>query len=189
MHSLEKFGTFFGLRLAHILFGATEEVSLLLQRKDIAIQDALAGVDTAKAYVKRLHSEDEFERFHDATVKLAEQLSINQPVLPRQRRCPARFQEGASPHEYPSPRDFYCHMFFEACDLLITELEDRFESQHIPSVLSLEKAIVKAANGDDFESEVAHLRESCYKHDIEWSDLMRHLPMLQDIMKKDTIVK
>ena len=61
-------------------------------------------------------------------------------------------------------------MFFEACDLLITELEDRFESQHIPSVLSLEKAIVKAANGDDFESEVAHLRESCYKHDIEWSD-------------------
>ena len=52
-------------------------------------------------------------------------------------------------------------------------------------MLSLEKAIVKAANGDDFESEVAHLRESCYKHDIEWSDLMRHLPMLQDIMKKD----
>ena len=84
LHSLEKFGTFFGLRLAHILFGATEEVSLLLQRKDIAIQDALAGVETAKAYFKRLRSEDEFERFYDATVKLAEQLSINQPVLPRQ---------------------------------------------------------------------------------------------------------
>ena len=189
LHSLEKFGTFLGLRLAHIVIGATEEVSLLLQRKDIAIQDALAAVDTAKAYFKRLRSEDEFERFYDATVKLAEQLSINQPVLPGQRRCPARFQEGASPHEYPSPRDFYRHMFFEACDLLSTELEDRFESQHILSVLSLEKAIVKAANGDDFESEVAHLRESCYKHDIEWSDLMRHLPMLQDIMKKDTIVK
>ena len=136
-------------------------------------------MDTAKAYFKRLRSEDEFERFYDATVKLAEQLSINQPVLPRRRRCPARFQEGASPHEYPSPRDFYRHMFFEACDLLITELE----SHHIPSVLSLEKAIVKAANGDDFESEVAHLRESCYKHDIEWSDLMRHLPMLQDITR------
>ena len=36
---------------------------------------------------------------------------------------------------------------------------------------------------------VAHLRESCYKHDIDWSDLMRHLPMLQDIIRKDTSVK
>jgi deoxyribose-phosphate aldolase len=37
LHSLEKFNTLFGLRLAHTLFGATEEVSLLLQKKDIAI--------------------------------------------------------------------------------------------------------------------------------------------------------
>ena len=71
-------------------------------------------------------------------------------------------------------------MFFEACDLLIVELEHRFESQHIPTVLSIEQALIKAANGDNFEHEVANLKESCYKHDIEWSDLMRHLPMLQD---------
>ena len=56
-------------------------------------------------------------------------------------------------------------MFFEACDLLIAELVDRFQNQHIPTVLSIEQ---KASNGDDF---VAHLRESCYKHDIDWSDI------------------
>ena len=189
LHSLEKFNTLFGLRLAHILFGATEEVSLLLQRKDIAIQEALSGVDTAKAYFKRLRSDEEFVRFYDASVKIAEQISISQPVLPRRRHCPTRFQEGAAPHEYPSPRDYYRHVFFEACDLLIGELGDRFESQHMPTVLSIEQALIKAGNGDDFECEVAHLRESCYKHDIDWSDLMRHLPMLQDIMKKDTSVK
>ena len=70
-------------------------------------------------------------------------------------------------------------MFFEACDLLIAELEDRFQNQHIPTVLSIEQALIKASNGDDFEGEVAHLRESYYKHDIDWSDLMRYLPMLQ----------
>ena len=77
----------FGLKLAHILFGATEQVSLLLQRKDIAIQEALSGVDTAKAYFKRLRSEEEFERFYDASVQVAQQFSISQPVLPRRRRC------------------------------------------------------------------------------------------------------
>ena len=97
LHSLEQFNTLFGLRLAHILFGATEEVSMLLQRKDIAIQEELSGVDTAG--------------------------------------IPTRFQ-GAAPYEYPSPRDYYCHVY--SCDLLIGELGDRFESQHIPTVLSIE---------------------------------------------------
>ena len=60
-------------------------------------------------------------------------------------------------------------MFFEACDLLIAGLEDRFESQHISTVLSIKQALIQAANGDDFECEVANLRESSYKHDINWS--------------------
>lgn len=81
-------------------------------------------------------------------MKVAEQLSISQLALPRQKRCPARLQEGALPHEYPSPRDFYHHIWFEACDLLIAELEDRFETQHIPTVLSVEQALTKATNGE-----------------------------------------
>ncbi len=189
LHALEKYSTLFGLRLAHTLFGATEEVSLLLQRKDLTIQEALSGVGAAKAFFKRLRCTEEFDRFYDATVKAAEQFAISQPVLPRQRRRPARIEEGTSPHEYPSPREFYRQKYFEACDLLIAELETRFENHQMPTVLSLEQALVKAANGDDFESEVAHLKDSCYKHDIEWPDLMRHLPMLQDIVKKDTSIK
>ena len=79
-------------------------------------------------------------------------------------------------------------MFFEACDLLIADLEDTFESQHISKVLSIKQALIQAANGDDFECEVAHLRESSYKHDINWSGLMLHLLMFQGIMKKDTFI-
>ena len=60
LQSLEKFNTLFALTIAHIHFGSTEEVSLFLQRKDIAIQEALSGVNIAKAYFKRLCSEEEF---------------------------------------------------------------------------------------------------------------------------------
>ena len=79
-------------------------------------------------------------------------------------------------------------IFFEACDLLIADLEDTFESQHISKVFSIKQALIQVANGDDFECEVAHLRESSYKHDINWSGLMLHLPMFQVIMKKDTFI-
>lgn len=48
-HYLEKFITLYGYRLTHIV--ATEEASLLLQRKNIAPQEAL--VDAAKMYVPK----------------------------------------------------------------------------------------------------------------------------------------
>ena len=87
---------------------------------------------------------------------------------------------------YPSARAYYHHTYFEACDLLSAELEDRFEDQHIPSVLAIEQTLLKAANGDDCQNETALLAESCYKNDVNWSDLNRHIPLLQDVIKKGT---
>ena len=56
LNSLEKFNTQFGLRVAHTLFGATEQVSLPLQRKEVAMQEPLSGVDAAKMYFRRMRS-------------------------------------------------------------------------------------------------------------------------------------
>ena len=63
---------------------------------------------------------------------------------------------------------------------------DRFECQHISSVLTLEQTLLKAANGDEYHNEISLLQESCYQDDINWSDSGRHLPLLQDIIKKAT---
>ena len=83
LNSLGKFSTLFGLRLAHTLYCAAEQVSLLLQREDVAMQEALSVVDTAKMYLKRLRSEEEFNCFYDTSVQIADQLSIGQPELPK----------------------------------------------------------------------------------------------------------
>ena len=64
LQSLEKFNTLFGLRLAHTLFCAAEQVSVVLQKKNISLSDALSAVDAAKkAYYHRLRSEEEFNGF------------------------------------------------------------------------------------------------------------------------------
>lgn len=166
------------------MFSAAEQVSFALQKKNVSIQDALCAVDAAKAYFKRIRSEQEFNRFYDATVKIAENHCIGKPELPRYRQRPARFDEGSSPHEFPDERAYYRHTYFEACDLLSGELERRFSDQHIPSVLAIERTLLKAANGEDYSGEISILKESCYKNDIQWSDLSRHLPLLQDVIRK-----
>ena len=184
LQSLEKFYTLFGLRLAHNVFGAAEQVSFALQKKNISIQDALCAVDAAKAYFKRIRSDLEFNRFYDATVKISENYGIRKPELPRHRRCPVHFDEGSFSHQFPDPRAYFRHTYYEVCDLLSGELENRFSNQRISSVMAIEHTLLKAANGEDYSCEIALLKESCYKNDIEWSDLSRHLPILQDVIKK-----
>lgn len=136
----EKFSTFFGLWLAHTVFSVAEQVSFVLQKKNTSIQDALCAVDAAKAYFRRIHSDQEFDRFYDTTVKTAENHCIGQPELPRYRPRPARFDKGSVPHEFPDAQAYYHHTYFEACDLLSGELE-RFFDQHIPSVLAIEQTL------------------------------------------------
>ncbi|KAL5503223.1 hypothetical protein EMCRGX_G010140 [Ephydatia muelleri] len=43
--ALEKFDMFFGLQLGHLLFGAAENTSIVLQRKDISVQEAFSAVN------------------------------------------------------------------------------------------------------------------------------------------------
>ena len=162
LHSQEKFNTLFGLRHAHTLFGAAEQVSLALQKRNISIQNALSAVDAAKAYYHRLWLGEEFNCSYDATVKIAEQHQIGLPELPRYRRRLSRFEDGGRSHEYPSAKAYYRYTYFEACDLS-AELADRFENQHILSMLAIEHTLLNAANGK------MNL-ESCYKNDIDWSD-------------------
>ena len=50
-----------------------------------------------------------------------------------------------------------------------------FEDEHSPLVRSMEQALLKTANGDAFECEVAVLKESCYKHCISWANLSRQI--------------
>ena len=45
---------------------------------------------------------------------------------------------------------------------------------------------MKAANGEDYSREITLLKDPCHENDIEWSGLSRHLPLLQDVIKKAT---
>ena len=54
----------------------------------------------------------------------------------------------------------------------------------MPSVLAVEQSLLKATNGKSCETEISLLTKSCYKNDINWSDFSRHIPILNDVMKK-----
>ena len=50
---LEKFGTYFGLKLSFVVFGATEQLSRTLQGMDTMIQEAKSAALLAISHLKR----------------------------------------------------------------------------------------------------------------------------------------
>ena len=63
LSSMEKFSTLLGIELDYLVFGAAESLSNTLQGKDTSVQEAIATVNLAKSFYKRLWREEEFNRF------------------------------------------------------------------------------------------------------------------------------
>ena len=185
--SLEKFSTLFGLELGYLVFGAAETLSNTLQGKDTSIQEAVAAVNLAKSFYKRQRKEEAFNQFYDRTTKSASSLKIGLPSLPRYRRAPRRLDEGTSPHQFSTPKDYFrCH-YYQVRDLLLRELEDRFEqSKVLPSVLALEHLLIAAANGRNYEEYLDNVSKSCYKDDFNFGNLRKQLPLRVDVVKNAT---
>ena len=135
-----------------------------MQGKDTTLQEALSAVSLATAFYKRQRTDEAFCLFYDGVVDFANTIKINGPQLPIIRKVPKRFDTGSQPHQYKTPKEYFRHQYFEACDLLLQELENRFEQrQSLPQVLSLESILLKAANGDDYREDLKRAKQSCYK--------------------------
>ena len=115
LSSLDKFGSVFGLKLGYLLFGAAEQLSRTLLGKDVTLQEAITATNLAKNHYTRLRTEAGFDKFYQSCVYFSEGKS-GEPVLPRYRRAPARLDDGASPHRFKCPKNYYRVQYYEACD-------------------------------------------------------------------------
>ena len=108
-------------------------------------------MEAAKEHFKHLRLDEEFNGFYEKALRFAEEKGIEQPWLPRNRRRPQRHDTGSEPHHFSSVKEYYRKMYYEACDLLSGELQHRFQTKEIPFVVSMEQALIKAANKVDFQ--------------------------------------
>jgi len=72
---MEKFSTLFGIELEYQVFGISESLSKTLKYKDISFQEAIAAVNLAKSFYKRMRKED-FNRFYERVMKRLKMLRL-----------------------------------------------------------------------------------------------------------------
>ena len=103
-----------------------------------------------RVFLDKQRSDKAFDAFYQATLMEARTYNL-EPVLPRQRRMPARLDDGAPCHQFTSTQD-YCRMqYFEALDLLMGEICRRFDRPSFVMLQEIEKLLTDSCNGTKVE--------------------------------------
>lgn len=178
---LEMFDTFFGLKLAHLIFSTCEQFSVNLQFIDITVQEAIKGSQLLVKHLKSQRNESKFDAFYMDVVRQASS-KTEPPSLPRARKTPRRYDPGENPHCYGVPKDRHRHIFFEALGVVYGEVERRFEQSDLQLAQEVECLLLSAANGN--VTEITNPVSKFIEGDIDKSRLAIQLPMVQDMIKK-----
>ena len=181
LSQMEKFDTLFGLKLAYLVFSATEQLSVNLQAKDTTVKEGLNDSRLLVRWLKSKRNEDEFKSFYGGIVMASKGLT-DEPFLPRYRRAPRRLDDGAQPHRYDSPEDRYRHIYFEVLDLASVEVDRRFDQSDLHVVMETESLQLGAANGEDIPN-ISKTVVEYFEKKIEPTRLRFQLLMLPDAIK------
>lgn len=177
---MESFEVFFGLKLAHLIFSASEQFSTNIQGKDTNVYDATHGAELLASHYKSLRIESRFNSFYEDVLKQSSGLT-DEPSLPRYRKRPRRFDEGEQPHCYQIPKERYRHLYFEALECAYGEVERRFKQADFQVIQSLECLLIKAANNQKAEPEECLMKY--LEKDINVQTFCTQLTMVADMIK------
>ena len=176
---------FFGLKLSHLIFSASEQFSTNLQGKD-TIQDATHGAELLVSHLKSLRSDYKFTKFYDDVLEESAELT-EEPILPRYRKRPRRYDDGSHPHSYEIPKDRYMHFYYEALDMAYGEIERRFHQEDFQLLQKLEHVLIQAANGVILELDDTLLKY--LEKDIDLERFSTQLKMVKDMIQIANPVK
>ena len=182
MALMEKFSTYFGLRLSYTVFGAAEQLSRIIQAKPISIQDAVKAAHTTKVSYEGMRKEEVYSQFYDQVVEDATG-KTEEPVLPRCRRAPKRLDGGAAPAQFGTVKEYYRQQYYELLDLLIGELDSRFDQPTVGILEKVETLLLDSANQKSPEIPT-DVKELYRNNDLDFERLSIQLKMLPDTLKK-----
>ena len=123
-----KFDFFFSVMLGQSVLSHSDNLSRrLLQKGDISASE---GQDIAKMTVrclKTLCTDNNFAPFRSKVTKKANQLNIDEPALPREKKRTVWHESrNATPDFQSSVDEYYCQAYFEVFDVICSTIEDRF---------------------------------------------------------------
>ena len=184
---MQCFEFFFGLVLGENLLRHTDNLSRTLQKSCSASEGQIVA-DMTKRTLLGIRSEQCFDLFWEKVNRMAADVDVNDPVLPRKRKVPQRFEEGsAAPEFHSTPKNLYRQVYYEALDLLVQAINDRFDQPGYKTYCCLEALILKAIKKEAFSEELEAVLD-VYGSDLNGSNLQAQLEILSSNIESGQIM-
>ena len=125
-----------------------------------------------------------FRSFYDVVLlKSKSYPSMSGPMLPRRTCAPRRIEIGTGELTYPvTAQDYYRQIYFEAIDLMMNAIDQRFDQPSFDTYAKMESLLIKTLNSQD-KSEELKFMEKLYNDDVNISVLTAQKEILQVLLK------
>ena len=170
----------FGIHLAATILSNCENLSKALQGTQVSAIDAQSTARSTVTTLKKLRTAENFELFYEKVKKFAKDHDVEEPSLPRNRKARMVIENYFSdtPNEAPdTPEEEYRRIYYQAVELVVAFIEERFDQKDFEMFATVEQLIVKAANNVDFENEYEKVI-AFYRDDFDASILKTQLKTL-----------
>ena len=175
---METFDFFFALVLGETLFRHSDNLSRALQKKELSASEGQAIASKTVITLQSIRSDESFKNFWGKVKALTSKNDICDPVLPRRRKRPRRYEEGEAPHEFDeTPEGMYRRVYFEALDLLVQSINARFDQPGYQVYCCLQNLLLKVVNKSDYSNEFKDVVE-IYGDDFDSQTLKVQLQIL-----------
>ena len=184
---METFDFYFGLKLGKLLYSHTDKLSQTLQSEKVsAVSSKRLAMLTVES-ISNLRNSESFDVLYDLC--LMEIQNIN--FLKRKRKYSLlHYLEGyesrSEAHHPTIPRDQYRKQFYQAIDVLISSVRDRFDQPSFLVFENLESLLIKTLKGEETSAEMKIARKK-YATDVNMSDLNVEPATFKVLMKDKQI--
>ena len=163
---MNTFKFLFGTFLAEMVLRHTDNLSKTLQDKTRSAAEGQIVADMVVRTLLTLRSDDSFDLFWLKVIKKAESLDL-EPELPRRAKCPRRYDDGQAVSEFHNdPKAYFRQHYFEAVDLAVNCIKDRFDQPGYKVYSNLEQVLLKTIEGVDVTAELGFVCDF-YKDDLD----------------------
>ena len=127
---MDSFNFFFGVELGCKILNMADNLSSSLQASNMSASEGQSIMKMTILTLEGMRSEECFLLFWERTEKKRQELGVDAPQLPRQRKVPRRLEVGTSiPEAEKSVEDLYMKTYYEVIDFVLHAIRSRFDQK------------------------------------------------------------
>ena len=178
--SMQEFDFLFGCELGRVILTRTDNLSKTLQSATITAAEGQSIASQTVKVLEKYRTDEAFQTFWAELEVSRETHNIDEPVLPKVRKRPARYETGntSSHHIDQSPEEMYRRIYFQAMDTTINSIKSRFDQHDWGIMVNTQELLFKAIQQENFEAEIEVVCQF-YNDDLDRHSLsaqLEHLP-------------